>query len=169
MTAVQPSSVRRHEDDILAPVLRAAHRIWIRETNRFLLPIIVREAPFWERWTAVRYLADQFLGQYHRQRTLVEELRPFLPLDTAERLIQDGERIGRLQCELDLVGRRRGTGHTVSVISRELLRLLRSWCADVEEAAGAIPRDSLPEEGAKLVADFELYTRTHAGCAGGAQ
>ena len=162
MTAVQQSSIGLHEDDILAPVLRAAHRIWIRETNRFLLPIIVPEAPFWDRWTAVHYLADQFLGQYRRERALVDEVRPFLPPDIAERLTRDGEGIGRLQCELDGVGRRRGTAHTVSVISRELLHLLRSWCADIEEAAGRIPRDLLPEEGNRLVAELELYTRIHS-------
>jgi hypothetical protein len=161
MTGLQQSSVAIDNHDILAPVLRAAHRIWIRETNRFLLPIMVREAPFWERWTAVRYLADQFMGQYHRERALIDEVRPFLPPDAAERLTQDGERVGRLQSELDRVGRRRGTAHTVSVLSRELLHLLRSWCADIEESAGRIPRELLPEEGNRLVADFELYTRTH--------
>jgi hypothetical protein len=162
MTAVQQSSVRFHEDDILAPVLRAAHKIWIRETNRFLLPVFAREAPFWERWTAVRYMADQFLGQYHLERTLVDELRPFLPPDIADSLTRDGERIGRLQCELDRVGRRRGTAHTVSVISRRLLHLLRSWCADIEAAAGRIRRDLLPAEGNRLVAELELYTRIHS-------
>jgi hypothetical protein len=162
MTAVHQCSVRLHEDDNLAPVLRAAHKIWIRETNHFLLPIIVRDAPFWERWTAVRYLADQFLGQYHRERALIDKVRPFLPPDTTERLTQGGERISRLQCELDRMGRRRGTAHTVAVVSRQLLHLLRSWCADIEEAAGRIPRELLPEEGSRLVADFELYTSTHA-------
>jgi hypothetical protein len=162
MTAVQQNSVRRHEDDILAPVLRAAHQIWIQETDRFLSPIIVREAPFWERWTAVRHMADQFLGQYRRERALVDELRPFLPPDIVERLTQDGERIGRLQSKLDKVGRRRATARTVSVISRELLELLRSWCADIEKAAGRLPRGMLPEEGNRLVAELELYTRIHS-------
>jgi hypothetical protein len=92
----------------------------------------------------------------------VGELRPFLAPDIAEHLARDGERIGRLQSKLDRVGRRRGTACTVSVVSRGLLQLLRSWCADIEEAAGWIPRDVLPEEGNRLIAGFELYTRTHA-------
>jgi hypothetical protein len=162
MTAVQQGSVRFHEDDILAPVLRRAHEIWIQETHRFLSPIIVREAPFWERWTAARHMADQFLGQYRRERALVDELRSFLPPDIGERLTQDGERIGRLQCELDRVGRRRATARTVSATSRELLELLRSWCADIEKAAGRIPRALLPAEGNRLVAELELYTRIHS-------
>jgi len=162
MRAVQQNVVGLHEEDILAPVLHAAHEIWIRETSRFLLPILVPEAPFWNRWTAVRYLADQFLEQYRRERALLDEVRPFLPPDIAERLTQDGERIGRLQCELDRVGRRRGTAHMVSGVSRELLQLLRAWCADIEEAAGQIPQDLLPEEGNRLVAELELYTRIHS-------
>jgi hypothetical protein len=162
MTALHDTSLELERDEVLAPVLHAAHRIWIRESNRFLLPIIVREAPFWDRWTAVRYMGDQFLGQYRRERTLLDEVRPFLPPEIAARLTRDGERIGRLQRELDRVGRRRGTAYTVSVIARELLQLLRAWCAGIEEAAGRIPRSLLPEEGARLVADLELYARTHA-------
>jgi hypothetical protein len=161
MTGVQQSSVASDNHDTLAPVLRGAHRVWIRETDRFLSPIMVPEAQFWERWTAVRYLADEFLGQYRRERAFIDEVHLFLPPDTAARLIQDGERIGWLQGELDRVGRRRSTAHRVSVLSSELLHLLRSWCADIENAAGRIPRDSLPEEGNRLVADFELYSRTH--------
>jgi hypothetical protein len=93
---------------------------------------------------------------------LIDEVHPFLPPDTAERLTQDGERIGRLQCELDRVGRRRRTAHAVSVVSRELLQLLRSWCANIEKAAGRIPRGLLPAEGNRLVAELELYTRIHS-------
>jgi len=162
MTAVQQSSAEFAEDGILAPVLRDAHKIWIRETTLYLWPVFVQEAPFWERWTAVRYIADEFLRQYHLERAFVDELRPFLPPGIADSLTRDGERIGRLQCELDRVGRRRGTAHTVSVISRRLLHLLRSWCADIEAAAGRIPRGLLPPEGNRLVADLELYARTHA-------
>ena len=161
MTAVQHDSVGINDDGTLAPVLRAAHRVWIRETNRFLLPVIVWEASFWDRWTAIRYMADQFLGQHRRERALVEELRPFLPPEVGQRLAQEGERINRLQAELDRVGRMRGTAHSVSVLSRELLQSLRSWCVEIEETAGGISRDLLPEEGNKLVAGLESYTRSN--------
>ena len=161
MTAVHQSPAQCGEDGILAPVLRAAHKSWIRATTLYLWPVFVQEAPFWERWTAVRYMADEFLRQFRLERAFVDELRPFLPPDTAASLARDGERIGRLQRELDRVGRRRGTAHTVSVLSRRLLQLLRSWCADIEAAAGRIPRGLLPPEGNRLVADLELYASTH--------
>jgi hypothetical protein len=146
----------------LGPVLRAAHDIWIREAGSFLSPIIRPGAPFWDRWTAVRYLADQFMSQYRRERALVDELRPFLPPETAERLIGDGDRILQLQEQLDEVGRRRGTARTVAAIGREVLRSLRSWCAELEAAAGRLRRDLLPEEGNRLLAALELHTRIHA-------
>lgn len=149
------------ENKSLAPVLRAAHEIWIRETVLFLSPATREDAGFWERWTAVRYLADQFQGPYHRELAMVDEMRPCLPGETANRLRQEGERIGQLGEALDEVGRRRGTARTVAVASREFLRLLRQWCTDIELAARQIPRDMLPEEGARLVAELETYGRTH--------
>lgn len=146
----------------LAPTLRAAHEIWLREANRFLLPVSMREAQFWSRWTAVRFLADHFAAQYRRERALLNELHSFLAPDTAQRLTADGDRIARLHEELDRVGRRRGTAHTVSVLSQRLLHLLRSWCADIEAAAGSIERDVLTPEGKQLVLDFERYTSIYA-------
>jgi hypothetical protein len=125
-------------DEGLAAELRAAHGVWLEETTRFLLPA-VQEAPCRERWAALREMASVFVGQHRRERALLENLRPFLSEATAERLDQDGDRIARLQCELDRVGRRRGTPRTVSVISHQLLELLRAWCTEIEEAARDIP------------------------------
>src|SRR4026208_1158894 len=119
MTGVQQSSVASDNHDTLAPVLRAAHRIWIRETDRFLLPIMVPEAQFWERWTAVRYLADEFLGQYRRERAIIDEVHLFLPPETAARLIQDGESIGWLQGGRDRGGRGGGAGDRGSGLGGE--------------------------------------------------
>lgn len=160
MTVVHDHSVEGQDGETLAPALRAAHETWLRDTDRFLLPVI-REAPFWSRWTAVRYLADQFLGQYHRERALLDELRPFLPHDVADSLTRDAERIHRLQCELDKVGRRRGSAHEISVMSRRFLELLRSWCAEIEAAAGGTRRDMLTPEGYKALLDVERYVSIH--------
>jgi hypothetical protein len=162
MTAVHEGPIVVGREETLLPLLRVAHGIWLREVDRFLLPVIMRDASFWERWTAVRYLADQFQGQYRRECALLEELRPFLGPEAAERLIHVGERIGQLQRELDRVGRRRGTAKTGAVLGRELLHLLRSWCGDIEQAAGQISRTWLAEESDRLVGDLELYTRVHA-------
>lgn len=146
----------------VGPVLRDAHAIWIEETDSFLTPILSPEASFWERWTAVRYLADQFLEPYRREYDLIKELRPFLPAEQAESLLRRGQRIAQLQGKLDRIGRRRGTGRTSAVVARELLEAVRSWCADIETAAGEIERESLPEEAQRILAEVALYCQTHA-------
>src|SRR5829696_5972510 len=130
MTAVHDPSLRFPREGTLAPVLRAAHEAWLREMTEYLLPLTERGASFWDRWTTVRYLADQFRPQYRRECAVVQELRPFLPHEVAERLVQQGLRIGGLQEAIDQVGRKHGTARTVLVISRGLLASLRDWCRD---------------------------------------
>jgi hypothetical protein len=119
--------------------LRAAHERWCNETETYLTPVIVPESSFWERWTAVRYMADGFLRHYRRELVLLDQLQLVVPASVSEGLSREGERIGQLQRELDRVGRRRGTAHTVSVVARELLDALRAWCADIEVATRQMP------------------------------
>jgi hypothetical protein len=145
----------------LGPVLQAAHRVWLQEAEGFLSPLIGREAPFWDRWVATRYLADQFAAQFRRERALVDELRPFLEPATAERLMQLSQRIGDFLEAFDRKGRRRGTGRPVSVIAGELLDTLRSWCSDVETAAGQVDGEVLTEEGRRLIAALDQYSEIH--------
>lgn len=161
MTARHLEIADTDEDKPLASLLRTAHEIWIRETALFLSSAIKENAGFWERWTAVRYLADQFQRPFLRERALVNEMRPFLPAETGDRLSGQGERIAQLGQALDKVGRRRGTARTVAVASREFLQMLRQWCSDIEVAAEQVARDDLPQEGARLVAELETYGRTH--------
>ena len=136
----------------LGPVLQAAHRVWLQEAGDFLSPLTGKEASFWDRWAATRYLADQFAAQFRRERALVNELRPFLEPAMAERLIQQGQRIDGVLIAFDRQGRRRGTGRAISVIARELQDALRSWCSDVETAAAEVEGDLLTEEGHRLLA-----------------
>src|SRR5690348_11421039 len=98
----------RQDSSSLGSILRAAHHTWIGEAESYLTPIAVPDASFWERWTAVRYIADQFAQQYRRESILLNELRPVLKSDIAEPLSGQGQRIGQLWRELDQVGRRRG-------------------------------------------------------------
>lgn len=145
----------------LGPILQAAHRVWLQEAEGFLSPLIGREAPFWDRWVATRYLADQFAAQFRRERGMVDELRPFLAPTTAERLLQQSERLGGVLEAFDRQGRMRGTGRAISVIARELLDALRSWCSDVETAAGEIEGDLLTAEAYRILATLEQYPEIH--------
>jgi hypothetical protein len=166
VTMEQPLAPAEHTSGIdqqpgLGPLLRAAHEIWIDHTERYLIPVIVTEASFWERWTAVRYLADEFSAQLRRESALLEELRSFLAEGAADQLLEDGARIGQLQQELDRLGRRRGTGYTVSVAARKLLELVRAWCTDFEAAAWHTDLSALPDEALQPIGDLKRYVEIH--------
>jgi len=160
MTAAPKPTWAPQDTSSLGSILRAAHHTWIGEAESYLTPIIVPEASFWERWTAVRYIADQFAQQYRRESSLLNELRPVLDPDVAEALIGQGRRVGQLWGELDRVGRRRGTSRTVAVTARALLDALRTWCDQIAAAAGAIPREALSDEAKGMVETLELHLRT---------
>ena len=152
-TSVMTSAPRGEER--LDAVLRPIHNTWVEETRRFLDPAIEPGANFWTRWGAVRYLADDFRDRYRRERALVDQLRPFFRLNVAERLGREGDRLFRLRLELDRIGRRRGTAAEVAAGTRELLEQLGVWCAEIELAAGALTRDTLPAEARDLLAHLE--------------
>lgn len=162
MTAAVRQTSLTQDRSTLSPILRAAHDGWIDETESYLTPIIVPEASFWERWTAVRYVADQFAHQHRRESELLHELRPLLDPTVAEGLISQGDRVGQLRRELDRVGRRRGTRRTVAVAAGALLDALRNWCGQVEAAAGGIPREVLSDRAKGMLERLELHVRTKA-------
>jgi hypothetical protein len=154
MHALATTSAPRGEEP-LGAVLRAIHNTWVEETRRFLDPAVEPGADFWTRWAAVRYLSDDFRDRYRRERALVDELRPLLRPDVAERLIREGDRLFRLRLELDRIGRRRGTAAEVAACTRDLLEQLGVWCAEIEFAADGLTRGVLPVEATDLLAHLE--------------
>ncbi len=162
MTAATAASSDTRTTETIARTLRAAHEIWLRETHESLAPLLAPQAGFWERWTAVRYLADQFLTQYSREWALLATMQPFIPPHRTDELQRNGKRIAEVQRLLDQIGRRRGTGLLVSGLARKLFEALRRWCADLEAAAWEISRGQLPTEGHRLLTELELYARVHS-------
>ncbi len=161
MTAIHRGPNTDEQQD-LGPVLRRAHEIWVEHTDTFLTPVMVPEASFWERWTAVRFLADEFAAQLRRECAVLEELRAFLPAGVADQLLQDGERIGQLREYMDRLGRCRGTGQTVAVTARQLLDSVRAWCADVEAAVWQVDPSMLTAEAREAVDGIQRYADIHA-------
>lgn len=154
MTAA-PLKTANPGEQPLDSVLRPIHEGWLADARRYLDPALEPGAEFWTRWAAVRYLNDEFLDRFRWERALVDELRAFLPEDASERLRQEDARLARLRLEVDRIGRRRGTAAEVAATSRDFLEQLALWCAEIEAAAGAIPRESLTTEGATLLAHLE--------------
>jgi hypothetical protein len=148
-------SAASHGEQPLDPVLRPTHDGWIKQARRFLEPALEPGADFWARWAAVRYLSDAFRELYRLERARVQELRPRLQPEMAERLLRESDRVLRLRLELDRIVRRRGTSAEVATGRRDLLAQLGVWCAEIEVAARGITRGALPAGGADLLVHLE--------------
>jgi hypothetical protein len=139
----------------LAEVLGPIHERWIDEARRCLSPASRGRAGLWDYWGLVRYLDDQFLVQYHRERALVEEMQPYLPSDEVKRLRLGAFEISTLRREAGKWGRRPGAAVQMAAVVRRLLERLPLWCAEIELAATRISRLSLGPEGARLLRQME--------------
>jgi hypothetical protein len=140
----------------LNEILRPIHRAWLDECRGFLEAALEPEPDIWARWTAVRYLADEFIGRYTWARALVDELRPFLPPAVADRLQRHGDRLRFLRLELDRIGRRSGTATEFAAGVRDLLDQLALWCVEIETAARGLTCDTLPLEAVSLIGHLEV-------------
>jgi len=159
MTALltEPAASNR-TGETLDAVLSPTHDAWVEEARQFLMPATSITAPFWDRWTVVRYLDDQFFDHLRLETALVEELRPFVTPSEMAQLRAGGERVAQLRLALDRIGRRRGTAPEFAPVTDELLRALELWCAEIELIGRRIRRDVLPEEGARLLGHLEAGT-----------
>ena len=62
-------------EETLDAVLGPTHDAWIEEVRQLLVPATTPVAPFWDRWSVVRHLDDQFLARFRVERALLSELR----------------------------------------------------------------------------------------------
>ncbi len=139
----------------LETVLRHIHRAWLEEARRYLVPVLDPATDFWTRWAAVRYLADQFGERYRHERSLVDELRPFLDPGETERLQRSGDRLLQLRLELDRIGRRRGTGEEAARAAGALLAHLERWSTEIEIATTGLSPEGLPSGARELLVHLE--------------
>jgi hypothetical protein len=138
----------------LGPILASAHDLWMAEADIALGPVTDPLATFFQRWTAVRYLWDQFAARFSLEQELLKELHSFVMPGLRERLGMQENRLARLQHDLDRLAHQRGTAREVARKSRDLLEALRLWYAEIEFAAGEIRRNDLSREGLRLLADL---------------
>jgi hypothetical protein len=142
-------------DAVLSPV----HDSWVEQVRRFVVPATTSDAPFWDRWSAVRYLNDQFLAHFAMQRSLLAELRPLIGAHHLDGIDAGEERVARLRLGLDRIGRRRGTAAEFALMADELLDALERWCAEIELAVRHLDAEHLPEDGARILALLESVMR----------
>ncbi len=126
----------------LAAELTALNGRWLDEVRQHLSPACDPHAGFWDRWAAVRYLADQFEEPYRRTGDLLEALLDHLDQRTAGRLVDDRQAIDHLRADFNEIGRERGTAIAAAAIACSLLATLQRWCSALEDAVRTVGREN---------------------------
>jgi hypothetical protein len=141
--------------EALSAILSPIHDCWVERVARSLAPAMMTRASFWERWGAVRYLADEFEARFRAQCTLVDSLEPLLDASAFGRLATARKALQSTRAELIALGRRRGTAGPVAVLARRFLDQLECWCAGFELATSQLTGRDLSEESRQAVAHLE--------------
>jgi len=137
--------------DRLDAVLSRIHERWVEDVRLILKPAMAPGAGFWDRWSTVRFLTDQFEDFYRLEATLLERLAARLPPSDLARLRQGLGEMERTRSALVGVGRRPDTGVEASRHATALLTLVRRWGAELEGAAHGLGQADLPPEGRDLL------------------
>ena len=131
--------------------LRDLHRRWMEETSAWLTPASAPDADFWNGWSAVRYINDQFDRQYRRKCALVAAILPLLRPADAFALSAATVLLERTRRDLDRIGRRLDATEMVRAVTRRFLRLLRTWLGEIERATANLTVGDLPAEGRRAL------------------
>ena len=89
-------------------------------------PTLAPDADFWNGWSAVRYLNDQFDRLYRRECALIVAILPLLRPTDAFSLRARTVVLERTPRHLDQLGRRQGMTGTVAALVYRFLKLLRT-------------------------------------------
>jgi hypothetical protein len=144
----------------LSVKLRDLHRLWMNESSEWLGPALAPDADFWNGWSAVRYLNDQFDRQYRRECALVGAVLPLLRPVDAFILCEATAVLERTRSVLDQVGRRQGMTELVAPLAYRFLKLLRSWLGEIERVAEDLTIDKLPPKGQRALAQLTAAAAT---------
>src|SRR3954451_15961268 len=99
-----PAAPRPPQERVIATRLREIHRQWLDETRDWLAPAIAPNADFWDGWSAVRYLDDQFARLCRRQLAFVRDMLSILRPADAVALASRTARLERVRRTLDRWG-----------------------------------------------------------------
>jgi len=150
-----PLSIEARAPETLESLLSPIHDLWIEELERLLAPVMAPRADFWERWSAVRYLTDQFEAHFRLEYALADTLDGLLKPEVVSRLDATRRALEFIRTQLVDVGRRRGTSDVAAGLAGKLLEQAQLWCAELEFASGHVRRDELSPESRRLLEHLE--------------
>lgn len=125
-------------------LLPSIHDRWCETVFQVLKPLMSPRAEFWDRWSTVRFLTDQFTRFYRLESSLLECAAGALAEPDSTRLRQE---LGKLELTRSrLVGlcRRRGTALEASRQAWALLVQVRRYAGDIEDATRQLSQEDLP-------------------------
>jgi hypothetical protein len=155
-----PGALPRHIASPLDGKLRHFHRRWMEETSAWLTPALAPDADFWNGWSAVRYINDQFDRQYRRKCALVAAILPLLRPTDAFSVCAATVLLERTRRDLDRSGRRLGATEVVRAVTCRFLDLLRTWLGEIERATEKLTLRDLPAEGRRALAQLTAGAAT---------
>jgi hypothetical protein len=126
----------------LSAELTAFNGRWLDEVRQHLAPACDPHGGFWDRWAAVRYLADQFEEPRRRAGDVLQALIDHLDMGMAGRLVDDLQAIDDLRADFDQIGRERGTAIAAAAIACSLLATLQRWCSALEHAVRTVGKEN---------------------------
>jgi hypothetical protein len=144
----------------LSVKLRDIHRRWMGETSDWLGPTLAPDADFWNGWSAVRYINDQFDRQYRRECALVVAILPLLCPTDAFILCVTTLVLERTRRNIDQIGRQQGMTEAVAALAQRFLKVLRTWFAEIERVIGELTIDELPPDGRRALAQLAAAAAT---------
>jgi hypothetical protein len=128
----------------LVAALQHAHGEWRKDVDEALDSVRAPEAGIWERWTAARYLVDQFGPRLDREQHILIALADRLPAQEAKHVWALGELLQFLCRHLCELGTMPQCGPAFAVGVTKLIRALDFWCAEVEASVEAAAAGGLP-------------------------
>ncbi|MGH7499388.1 MAG: hypothetical protein ACREL3_11130 [Gemmatimonadales bacterium] len=141
MTSAPPSAVPSNA--AVESLLASVHDRWLDQVRAFVEPATIATAGFWDRWSATRYLDDQFLDHFRLERSFLASIAHLINAGSAASLAWQAAYIERICARINDVGRQRGTGATVAAAAGDLVRDLSIWCAEMELAVAELWRSML--------------------------
>lgn len=127
------------QTETVVAALRHAHRAWRKEIGEVLAPVRLPEAGVWERWTAARYLTEEFAPRIGRELQALTALAEQLPAEQSAHVWALGELLQFLCRHLCELGPMAQGGPAFAHTGTKLVRAFDFWCVEVEalEAAAA--------------------------------
>ena len=143
--------------------LRDIHQVWMRATLRWLAPTLSPSADFWDGWSAVRYINDQFDRKYRWQRMLVKAILPRLRPADGFLLRSATTELELMRRHLNRIAGQRNMTEVVAAASCRFLELLGAWFKELQRVTEGLTGADLPPQAQRALMRLESAVAIQTG------